>query len=40
MEPVHLSDRAVIALEGPEARDFLQGLVTNDLSTLTPGRGL
>ena len=33
MEPVHLDDRAVIALEGGEARDFLQGLVTNDLAT-------
>ena len=31
MEPAHLSDRAVIALEGLEARPFLQGLVTNDL---------
>ena len=26
MESIHLSDRAVIALEGPEARPFLQGL--------------
>jgi folate-binding protein YgfZ len=40
MEPVHLSDRAVIALEGPEARAFLQGLVTNDLGRLAPGIGL
>lgn len=40
MEPVHLSDRAVIALEGSEARDFLQGLVTNDLNRLAPGSGL
>ena len=40
MEPVHLTDRAVIALEGAEARDFLQGLVTNDLARLTPGTGL
>jgi folate-binding protein YgfZ len=40
MEPAHLSDRAVIALEGPEARDFLQGLVTADITTLQPGRGL
>src|SRR6185312_2867930 len=40
MEPVHLTDRAVIALEGGEARDFLQGLVTNDLARLTPGTGL
>jgi folate-binding protein YgfZ len=40
MESVHLSDRAVIALEGPEARVFLQGLVTNDLSNLAPGNGI
>src|ERR1700744_3029101 len=40
MESVHLSDRAVIALEGPEARPFLQGLITNDLTDLAPGRAL
>jgi tRNA-modifying protein YgfZ len=40
MEPVHLSDRAVIALEGAEARPFLQGLITNDLNRLAPGNGL
>jgi folate-binding protein YgfZ len=40
MEPVHLTDRAVIALEGGEARNFLQGLVTNDLTRLAPETGL
>jgi hypothetical protein len=40
MEPAHLSDRAIIALEGPEARPFLQNLVTNDLTALVPGNGL
>jgi folate-binding protein YgfZ len=40
MEPVHLRDRAVIALEGAEARDFLQGLVTNNVARLAPGVGL
>jgi folate-binding protein YgfZ len=40
MEPVHLKDRAVIALEGGEAREFLQGLVTNDLKNLAPATGL
>src|ERR1700689_1613370 len=40
MESVHLSDRAVLALEGPEARPFLQGLVTNDLGDLAPGYGI
>jgi len=32
-----LDDRAVIAVSGPEARDFLQGLVTNDVHSVTPG---
>jgi len=40
MEPVHLTDRAIVALEGAEARDFLQGLVTNDINSLMPGVGL
>lgn len=33
----HLTDRAVIALSGPEARAFLQGLVTNDVNAVAPG---
>jgi hypothetical protein len=37
---MRLDDRAVIALSGPEARGFLQGLVTNDLDQLAPGRAL
>jgi folate-binding protein YgfZ len=40
MEPLHLKDRAVVALEGGEARGFLQGLVTNDMTRLAPGSGL
>src|ERR1700748_1324118 len=40
MEALHLKDRAVIALEGGEAREFLQGLITNDVAELAPGRGL
>jgi folate-binding protein YgfZ len=40
MEPARLDDRAVIAISGPGARDFLQGLVTNDVNALTPGMGL
>ena len=31
-----LDDRAVIAVSGPEARDFLQGLITNDVTRVTP----
>jgi len=40
MEPVHLTDRAVLAVSGPEARDFLQGLITNDVTALGPGIGI
>ncbi len=40
MESLHLSDRAVIALEGGEARNFLQGLITNDVAGLSPLRGI
>jgi len=41
MEPALLDDRAVLAISGPEARDFLQGLVTNDVAGgLAPGAGL
>jgi folate-binding protein YgfZ len=40
MEPAHLDDRAVIAITGPEARPFLQGLVTNDVLGLKSGAGL
>lgn len=40
MESLHLKDRALIALEGGEARPFLQGLITNDLGRLQPGKGL
>ncbi|HVW73421.1 MAG TPA: hypothetical protein VHC39_07265 [Rhizomicrobium sp.] len=41
MDPAFLDDRAIIAISGPQARDFLQGLVTNDIiSGLAPGAGL
>jgi hypothetical protein len=41
MDPAFLDDRAIIAISGPQARNFLQGLVTNDiLSGLAPGSGL
>ena len=41
MEAAFLDDRAVIAISGPEARPFLQGLVTNDVvGGLAPGSGL
>jgi folate-binding protein YgfZ len=37
---IRLDDRAVLALSGPEARGFLQGLITNDIEKLAPGRAL
>ena len=41
MEPALLDDRAIVAISGPEAREFLQGLVTNDVAGgLAPGAGL
>ena len=40
MDSLHLTDRAVIALEGGEAREFLQGLITNDIAQLAPGSGV
>ena len=35
-----LEDRAVIAISGPDARSFLQGLITNDIEKLSPRVGL
>lgn len=35
-----LDDRGVLALSGPEHRDFLQGLVSNDIDRLDPDRAL
>ena len=40
MPIAHLEDRAVIAVTGPQARAFLQGLITNDVEKLEPGKGL
>ena len=38
--PARLDDRAVIALSGQDARTLLQGLITNDIEKLAPGRAL
>lgn len=35
-----LDDRAVLAVTGPDARPFLQGLLTADLGRLAPGHAL
>ncbi len=33
-----LQDRGLIHIEGPDRKAFLQGLITNDIETLAPGR--
>src|ERR1051325_6733767 len=35
-----LEDRAVVALAGQEAKSFLQGLITNDVQELGPGKAI
>lgn len=40
MPIAHLEDRSVVAIAGPEARPFLQGLITNDIERLAPGQGV
>jgi tRNA-modifying protein YgfZ len=40
MTAAHLEDRSIVAVSGPEARTFLQGLITNDIETLAPDRAL
>jgi folate-binding protein YgfZ len=35
-----LEDRAVIAISGGEAKAFLQGLITNDVQALAPGKAI
>ena len=37
---VGLEERALLRVEGPDARDLLQGLVSNDLGRLAPDRAL
>jgi hypothetical protein len=40
MSAILLEDRSVIAVTGPEARSFLQGLITNDIEKVAPGRAI
>jgi hypothetical protein len=40
MPIARLDDRAVVAVSGPEAKSFLQGLITNDVETLDRHRAL
>ena len=37
MNPIHLKERAVLAVTGAEAADYLQSLVTNDIAALADG---
>jgi folate-binding protein YgfZ len=37
MKAAHLSNRGLVRVGGPEARSFLQGLVTGNVVTLEPG---
>ena len=37
---VKLEDRGVLAVSGPEARDFLQTILTNDIRRATPDRAI
>ena len=36
-DPIALSDRALVAVSGPDWRSFLQGLISQDVETLAPG---
>jgi hypothetical protein len=38
MSTAHLSDRSVLSISGPDARSFLQGLITNDIGKLGADR--
>jgi len=40
MSAIGLEDRSIVAVSGPEARGFLQGLLTNDVEKLAPARAL
>jgi tRNA-modifying protein YgfZ len=40
MTAILLEDRSVVALSGPGARTFLQGLITNDVEKIAPGRAV
>jgi len=35
-----LPDRSVIGISGPDSRDFLQGLISNDITQVTPERSI
>lgn len=37
---VPLSERGIVAISGPDARSFLQGLITNDIEKVSPTRAI
>jgi folate-binding protein YgfZ len=37
-EPIALTDRALVAVSGPDWREFLQGLISQDVGDLAPGQ--
>lgn len=40
MNPISLENRAVLAVTGPDAPAFLQGLITHDVGLVAPGRAV
>ncbi|WP_310476251.1 folate-binding protein [Sandarakinorhabdus sp.] len=40
MIPIFLENRAVLAVDGPDAAGFLQGLITHDVGLVAPGRSV
>jgi folate-binding protein YgfZ len=40
MTPISLDNRAVLAVDGPDAVSFLQGLITHDVALVAPGRAV
>ena len=43
MPPVtyaHLTDRGIISVSGPDTRDFLQGLISNDITHVSPNKAI
>lgn len=37
---IHIEDRALLCLKGPDSKNLLQGIITNDINRLKPGVAL
>src|SRR5215510_14060740 len=35
-----LNERVIVAVNGPDAQSFLQGLISNDMEDCAPGKGI